>query len=432
MVSDKISDYIEGVAAKYLSAVDAEPKISNQHEIGGLVKAGFGQYLGSGKDDFRYQVRQVYISDDLEEPVVCDSYVTWYDSRREDSARSPEYRLYYYDSPVTELIAGGDFFLIAKLKNDFPSRSSISQCAGVEFRSGSFLMVFAKRGSSAESQLKAIFGLTSVGERLTRGEIDFVDLILPVRLMLEGIGIEVGTGLKREDDWLHRLIVAFGGEYFPKTSAFSEFARESLNEEVSPSEAPDETLIMWMDREESLFRLYERHLVKNRLLAGFGEDVDAFIDFSLSVQNRRKSRAGHAFEAHLGKLFQLSGLRFEQGRGKDKVTENNSRPDFIFPSFTAYRDLSYPSSGLLMLGAKTTCKDRWRQVLSEANRIQSKHLVTLEPAISDSQLEEMRANHLQLVVPSPIQSTYLPSRRTDILALRDFVSLVREIQASTN
>jgi hypothetical protein len=33
-----------------------------------------------------------------------------------------------------------------------------------------------------------------------------------------------------------------------------------------------------------------------------------------------------------------------------------------------------------MLGAKTTCKDRWRQVLTEAIKIPHKHLFTLETA----------------------------------------------------
>ena len=43
-----------------------------------------------------------------------------------------------------------------------------------------------------------------------------------------------------------------------------------------------------------------------------------------------------------------------------------------------------------MLAAKTSCKDRWRQVLAEADRIRTKHLLTLEPAISKIQTAEMR------------------------------------------
>lgn len=45
-----------------------------------------------------------------------------------------------------------------------------------------------------------------------------------------------------------------------------------------------------------------------------------------------------------------------------------------------------------MLGVKSTCKDRWRQVLSEAKRIDNKHLATLEPGISENQTAEMQAH----------------------------------------
>lgn len=425
MFSDKISDYFDGVAAKYLSAVDAEPKKSNQHEIGGLKKAGFAQFLGEGAEDFRYRVRQVYISDDLEEPVVCDSHVTWYNTRRDDPNRSPEYRLYYCESSVTELISAGDFLLIAKLKSELPSQLVEVNDNGPCLRPGSLLMVFAQPGSSAESQLRVMFGLSDVGSSFGMGALDAIDLVLPLRSMLDCIGIELGPGISHEAEWLEKLIDAFGGEIFPKTSVFSAFARESVMGEVSPVEDPDNALMAWMEREESLFRIYERHLVKSRLASGFGEDVDSFIDFSLGVQNRRKSRAGHAFEAHLKELFSQNNLKFEQGRGKGQVTENNSKPDFIFPSFSAYHDPGFPVSDLLMLGAKTTCKDRWRQVLSEANRIRSKNLVTLEPAISVSQLEEMRAHSLQLVVPFSIHGTYVPEQRDKLLSIGAFIELVR-------
>lgn len=428
MFSDRISDYFDGVAAKYLSAVDAEPKKSNQHEIGGLVRAGFAQFLGVGVEDFRYGVRQVYISDDLEEPMVCDSHVTWYDTRRDDQDRGPEYRLYYYESPVTELISAGDFLLIAKLKKELPNQGADVIDKDLGLRPGSLLMVFAKPGSSAESQLKVMFGLSDVGSSFTMGEVDAIDLVLPLRSMLDAIGIELSAGISHEDEWLQKLIDAFGGDVFPKTSVFSDFARKSVVGEVSPIEDPDSALMAWMEREESFFRLYERHLVKSRLASGFGEDVDSFIDYSLSVQNRRKSRAGHAFEAHLRELFIQNDLKFEQGRGKGQVTENNSKPDFIFPSFSAYHDPQFPATSLLMLGAKTTCKDRWRQVLSEANRIPSKHLVTLEPAISIPQFEEMCAHGLQLVVPSSIHGTYMPTQRDSLLNIGEFVNLVRHCQ----
>ena len=53
---------------------------------------------------------------------------------------------------------------------------------------------------------------------------------------------------------------------------------------------PDAALIAWLDHEEALFRRLERRVVSTRIEAGFmnedGTDVDGFISFSLSVQNR--------------------------------------------------------------------------------------------------------------------------------------------------
>ena len=109
-----------------------------------------------------------------------------------------------------------------------------------------------------------------------------------------------------------------------------------------------------------------------------GADVDGFLSFSLSVQNRRKSRAGQALENHLEELFTAHGIRFARG----VVTENCNTPDFLFPGALEYQNPTFPTAMLTMLGAKSTLKDRWRQVLSEAARIEDKHLLTLEPGIS--------------------------------------------------
>ena len=78
-----------------------------------------------------------------------------------------------------------------------------------------------------------------------------------------------------------------------------------------------------------------------------------------------------------------------------------------------------------MLGVKSTCKDRWRQVLAEAARIQRKHLFTLETSISLNQTNEMQANLLQLVVPRGLQDTYSEQQRTWLLDLAGFITLVR-------
>ena len=60
---------------------------------------------------------------------------------------------------------------------------------------------------------------------------------------------------------------------------------------------------------------------------------------------------------------------------------------------------------LVMLGVKSTSKDRWRQVLTEADRIPQKHLCTLEAGISAKQTDEMQRQQLTLVVPTGLHAT---------------------------
>jgi EcoRII C terminal len=149
-------------------------------------------------------------------------------------------------------------------------------------------------------------------------------------------------------------------------------------------------------------------------------DVEGFLSFSLSVQNKRKSRAGAALEHHLGWIFQQNKIRFSAGA----ITENRNKPDFLFPGIDAYRDAAFPTANLTMLGSKATCKDRWRQVLAEAERIQDKHLFTLERAISENQTTQMQQSRLQLVVPTEIQVTYNARQQGWLLSLKDFVGMV--------
>jgi hypothetical protein len=155
-------------------------------------------------------------------------------------------------------------------------------------------------------------------------------------------------------------------------------------------------------------------------------DVEGFIKFSLSVQNRRKSRAGSALENHLATIFKLNGLKFERGA----KTENNNKPDFLFPGAREHGLLEFPANNLIMLGAKSTCKDRWRQVLSEANRIETKHLLTLEPGISENQTNEMKIKRLQLVLPKQLHETFKQSQRNALMTLTEFVELARSRQPS--
>ena len=81
-----------------------------------------------------------------------------------------------------------------------------------------------------------------------------------------------------------------------------------------------------------------------------------------------------------------------------------------------------------MLGVKSSCKDRWRQVLAEADRIEQKHLLTLEAAISENQTESMQAKNVQLVLPEELHDTYSDEQRPWLMNVAQFIEGVRRHQ----
>ena len=409
-----LSDYFIGVGAKTLAAVDADASSSNQHEVTGSkpllrILGDRDRKLPKGSgEDTRFFATYIWLGAE-QEALTEEARLSWYDSRRNDETRSAEWRLYYQTNAVTEMMRPGDTLFVARTPEDH------------------LFFIVVPDGSTMQNQLIWLFGLDEqpglvfesreIGTD-TDAELDFV-----ARYILDELGIEPE---EPEADRLDSLIERFGLE-FPKTRVFSQLARTSMPE-VSAADDPDLALVAWMDREEQLFRRLERRIVAARIGDGFrapdGADVDGFLSFSLSVQNRRKARAGQALENHLEAVFEAQGIGYVRGA----ETENRNRPDFLFPGQVEYRDSLFPDARLTMLGAKSTLKDRWRQVLSEAVRIPEKHLLTLEPGVSENQTDEMRAKQLQLVVPRRLHNTYRLTQQAWLMDMAAFIDLVRNRQ----
>ncbi|MDR7133268.1 hypothetical protein J2X06_000452 [Lysobacter niastensis] len=182
--------------------------------------------------------------------------------------------------------------------------------------------------------------------------------------------------------------------------------------------SPDDRLIARRDCEFSMFKSIENMHVLPRIQQGFGS-VDEFIEYSNSVNNRRKSRSGRSLELHVRGILKEEDVGFSHGA----ISEGNKKPDFLFPSVQAYRSGRQP---LWMLAAKTTCKDRWRQVLHEADLIPNKHLITLQEGVSLNQFQEMRDAGVTLVVPKPLHDRYPKAVRPELLSFSDFISTVRQ------
>ncbi|ELY6298718.1 type II restriction endonuclease [Cronobacter sakazakii] len=187
---------------------------------------------------------------------------------------------------------------------------------------------------------------------------------------------------------------------------------------VKKTDDPDVQLIDRRRVEYDIFLLVEELHVLDIIQKGFGS-VDEFIALANSVSNRRKSRAGKSLELHLEKLFLEHGLRHFATQA---VTEGNKKPDFLFPSAEAYHDAEFPVEKLRMLAVKTTCKDRWRQILNEADKIHQVHLFTLQEGVSQAQFKEMQDAGVKLVVPSPLHKKYPEAVRAELMTLGRFIA----------
>lgn len=405
-----LSEYFDGIAAKRLSAVEADVNHSNQHEFNGV--GGLRTLLGEPSSKIQYPAKFLYLTDHDDEPVAETGFLTWYDARQkarlERGVKRSEYRLYFPTNQVSQCATEGDLLLIAKCKDN------------------TLLAIVAEKETTIAKQIMWLFGFSdlthpgfSIREEL---ETEQDRVAFASRFILESIGIVVEES---EGTYLDAMLEKFNGS-FPRTREFSTYARSTLKD-INPLDGPDEALMAWMEREEILFRTLEKYFIADRLKQGFGTDVDNFLSFSLSVQNRRKSRVGLALENHLEILFEQCNIQYSRAA----ITENKSKPDFIFPSSTAYHDPTYNALNLTMLGVKSTCKDRWRQILSEADRIKHKHLLTLEAAISTNQTNEMQTRGLQLILPRSLHATYTNEQREWLMDISEFISLTETRQRTS-
>jgi hypothetical protein len=402
-----LSQYFDGAAAKILSQVEANILASHQHEFNGV--GGLRQILGEPSGKVKYPAKCMYFTDCYDEPIIEDGELTWYDARQkareERDVQRTEYRLYFLANTVMQSANVGDILIIAKQRDN-----------------AELLLIIAEKETTIASQLLWLFGFStlehpgfSIREEL---ETEQDRIAFASRIILENIGIEVEI---TEENYLDDMLRKFKGE-FPSTKDFSEYARATLHD-IDFEKDCDNILMCCYEREEILYRTLEKHIVGEKLKTGF-YNVDDFFDYSKSAQNRRKSRAGLALENHIEFLFQKNNVRYNRA----PVTENNSKPDFLFPGIEEYKDQRFDGTNLTMLGVKSTCKDRWRQILLEANRIEAKHVLTLESAISINQTDEMQRHFVQLVVPQKIRGTFKPEQQRWLLTFTDFLRLVKERQ----
>ena len=176
--------------------------------------------------------------------------------------------------------------------------------------------------------------------------------------------------------------------------------------------------------EYDLFRSLEEVLTLPAVRQGF-DTMEDFIRVANNVLQRRKARAGLSLELQVRRILLDEQLDEGVDFAFQAESEDGHRPDFLFPSAHAYHDSNYRAANLRMLAVKTTVRDRWRQVLQEAARIGTKHLLTVQQGISEKQFAQMAEANVKLVVPEPLINRYPRIVRAKLQTLESFIADVR-------
>ncbi len=240
--------------------------------------------------------------------------------------------------------------------------------------------------------------------------------------LVRGDGFEVpGLEAREIRTSVEEMLRDLPGE-FPSTAEISGRAQLILERHYGRNlgMSPDARLIRLREIEFGIFRNLEDVIYRDRLQRPFG-NVDDLVSFGNTVLNRRKSRSGKSLEHHLSYLMTREDITFEsQG-----IIEGIRKPDFIFPSVEAYCNPDYPDEGLVFLAAKTTLKERWSEILREAGRVPNVFLATLQHPVSNSQMREMTAHGIHLVVPSRYHASFPGESRARLFSLGSFMDFVR-------
>lgn len=290
------------------------------------------------------------------------------------------------------------------------------------------LLIFAfVRGETGEASVcHAWLCVTAEEEDEVQNRYVFVEpgqcLVWPP---LQGIWEIVSTFRGRADCYLKPEEIPM--EWKTDFPTGNELLEKAIEMRPDTGIGPDERLLKRRLCEFQIFESLEEFHEKPVIESGFRE-VTPFLKRAQKILQRRKSRSGRSLELHIHRIFSEEGLVEHEDFEYEVESEPRRKPDFLFPSQKCYRDPGFPEDCLRMLAVKTTCRDRWRQVLNEAERIPIKHLLTLQEGVSEHQFREMKESGIRLVVPERLVGRYLKSIQPELMTLRQFISEVRGLR----
>lgn len=215
------------------------------------------------------------------------------------------------------------------------------------------------------------------------------------------------------------------GGVFPATTIIAQQALDALLDcdDGFERKSADTRLLNLVEAEYGLFQKVEEYISLPDITRPF-TGIQDFLQTAQTILQRRKSRAGFSLEKHVEYILTTAGVQFDaQAR-----IEGGKKPDLLLPGQAEYEDVSFPAEKLMLVGVKRTCRDRWRQVLSEGDRVQDKYILTLQQGISAAQLDEMEANNVTLIVPRQLHRAYPEAYRNRLLSVEAFIERARALQ----
>lgn len=120
----------------------------------------------------------------------------------------------------------------------------------------------------------------------------------------------------------------------------------------------------------------------------------------LSASQQRKSRAGYSFEHHIEAMLEAGNIPF----AKQVVMDAKKRPDFVLPSLVHLKKPYEGAQRGLILSAKTTLRERWKQVQREMGG-SDLFLATVDESIAANAIEDMASMDINLVVPETLKKS---------------------------
>lgn len=136
----------------------------------------------------------------------------------------------------------------------------------------------------------------------------------------------------------------------------------------------------------------------------------------LSASQHRKSRAGRSFEQHISRLLKDGKVRFQE-----QFITSGRRPDFVLPNGEVLGSKTRGFEDALVLSAKTTLRERWKQIALEKFNC-GLFLATVDDRVSSDAIDDMARSDIFLVVPESLKnsSDTCYEKKGNVLTFREF------------